>query len=125
MSPSARIPKYCHHKARGVGFVRLPNEGTTDFPGRYGSPEIRSQTQEELQENLGDVASLSDLRPGHTSCSSPPCACAGADRVTATCIEEAECQAKNIAELWPDSKWEVADRDFFVSQTEVGTKGGK
>jgi len=45
-------------------------------------------------------------------------------RVEAESEDEAEAEAKTLAELRPDERWDVADRDLFILETSQVTEGG-
>lgn len=46
--PSARVPKYCHHKASGQAVVRL--DGRDHYLGEFGSPESHERYQRRVAE---------------------------------------------------------------------------
>ena len=46
-------------------------------------------------------------------------------RVEADSQEDAEAEAESIADNLPDQKWEVADRELYVNETEQLTEGGR
>jgi hypothetical protein len=57
----ARLPKYRHHKARGLAVVRL--DGHDNYLGRYDSPESHAEYRRLVGEWLANVATIAPPSP--------------------------------------------------------------